>query len=200
MATSDETTAPLASALVRAGRSGRRRRIALSDWPAPGSVISLLDRRAFLTTLGGGLLAAPLAAEALALGVVVLAGCTSVSVRALDPNKHPVKLVCIQKNPEVQIREFLGVVEDGFQRHGMETEVFDSDPPPRCEYVLTYVAVRGWDFVTYLKHVELRLKQGHKIVGTAIHKSGSATLTKFASVETKMTPLIDELLTGVSSK
>jgi len=64
MATSDEMAAPLASALARAGRAGRGRRVALANGPAPGSLISLLDRRAFLATLGGGLLAAPLAAEA----------------------------------------------------------------------------------------------------------------------------------------
>ena len=63
MAPADETAAPLASALVRAGWPGRSRRIALSNGPAPGSLIALLDRRAFLATLGGGLLAAPLAAE-----------------------------------------------------------------------------------------------------------------------------------------
>ena len=60
--------------------------------------------------------------------------------------------MCIKKNPEVQIREFLGVVEDGFQRHGIETEVFDSDPPLRCEYVLTYVAIRGWDLARRPNH------------------------------------------------
>jgi putative tryptophan/tyrosine transport system substrate-binding protein len=64
MGPADETAAPLASALVRAGWPGRGRRIALSNGPAPGSLISLLDRRAFLAALGGGLLAAPRAAEA----------------------------------------------------------------------------------------------------------------------------------------
>src|SRR6185437_16522616 len=96
---------------------------------------------------------------ALVLGLALIAGCTSVNVKTIDPAKYPVKLVCIQRNPEVQIREFLGVVEDGFQRHGIETEVLDSDPTPRCEYVLTYVAIRGWDMATFMKHAELRLKQ-----------------------------------------
>jgi len=64
MAPADETAAPLASALVRAGWPRRGRRTALSNGPAPGSLISVLDRRAFLATLGGGLLAAPLAAGA----------------------------------------------------------------------------------------------------------------------------------------
>ena len=64
MAMPDETATPLASALVRAGRAGRGRRIALSNGTAPGSVNLLMDRRAFLTTVAGGLLAAPLDAEA----------------------------------------------------------------------------------------------------------------------------------------
>lgn len=127
---------------------------------------------------------------------VLLVGCASVEVKKIDLVTYPVKLVCIKKNPEVEIREFLGVVEDGFQRHGIETEVFEGDPPLRCEYVLTYVAIRGWDFVTFMKRAELRLKQGNKIIGTAIYQSGSATFTKFSSVETKMIPVIDELLAG----
>ena len=49
IATPDETAAPLASALVRAGRAGSG---------------PLMDRRAFIGALTGGLLAAPLAAGA----------------------------------------------------------------------------------------------------------------------------------------
>jgi hypothetical protein len=137
----------------------------------------------------------------IALGAMLLTACTSVDVKTIDARMYPVKLVCIKKNPEVQIREFLGVIEDGFQRHGLETEVFETDPPPRCEYVLTYVAVRGWDLATFMKHAELRLKQGNRIIGTAsYHHHGGFALTKYASVETKMTPVIDELLAGFSNQ
>jgi ABC-type uncharacterized transport system substrate-binding protein len=54
-ATPDETAAPLASALVRAGRARKG---------------PLMDRRAFLGTLAGSLLAAPLAAEAQQAGKI----------------------------------------------------------------------------------------------------------------------------------
>jgi hypothetical protein len=64
MASTNETAAPLASALVRARRAGRGRRIALSSGTAPGSVSRLMDRRVFLTNCDGGLLAALLAAGA----------------------------------------------------------------------------------------------------------------------------------------
>jgi hypothetical protein len=62
--TPDETVAPLASALVRAGRAGSGRRIALPNGTASGSVTPLMDRGAFISTFAGGLLAAPPAAEA----------------------------------------------------------------------------------------------------------------------------------------
>jgi hypothetical protein len=62
-ATPDETVAPLAAALVRAGRSGSGRGSALPNGPASGSVTPLLDRRTFMAGMTGGLLAAPLAAD-----------------------------------------------------------------------------------------------------------------------------------------
>ena len=64
IATSNETTPPLASALVRAGGSGSGRRVTLPNGPASGSVTPFMDRRMFLGTMTGSLLAAPLAAEA----------------------------------------------------------------------------------------------------------------------------------------
>jgi hypothetical protein len=53
--TPDETAASLASALVRAGRAGGGQRIALSNGTASASVIPLMNRRAFMGTLAGGL-------------------------------------------------------------------------------------------------------------------------------------------------
>ena len=57
--TPDETAAPLASALVRAGRAGSGQRIALSNGTASASVMPLIGRRTFLGTLAS-VLAAPL--------------------------------------------------------------------------------------------------------------------------------------------
>jgi len=73
-ATSDETAPSLASALVRAGRAGSGRRIPLSNETASGSAIPLMDRRAFLGTLAGGLLTAPLAVQAHQAGKVYRIG------------------------------------------------------------------------------------------------------------------------------
>src|SRR5438309_11688230 len=70
----DETVAPLASALVRARRTGSGWRVALPNGTASRSVTPLMDRRAFIGTLTGGLLAAPLAAEGQQTGKVPRVG------------------------------------------------------------------------------------------------------------------------------
>lgn len=127
--------------------------------------------------------------------IISLIGCTSVDVKKIDSNEHPMKLVCIQENPKVWVRDFLAVVENGFIRHGIETEIFKDNPPPHCKYILTYIAGRSWDFAPFLNYAELHLKYGNKTIASATYKhSGGFALNKWASTESKMTPVIDQLL------
>ncbi len=127
--------------------------------------------------------------------VITFAGCTSVNVKKVDSNEHQLSLVCIEKNPGVLVRDFLTVVENGFIHHGIETEIYTGNTPPHCNYILTYDAGRGWDFAPFLNYAELHLKHGNKIIATATYKhSGGFALNKWASTESKMTPLINQLL------
>ena len=80
-------------------------------------------------------------------------------------------------------------------QHGIKTEIFTGNAPPYCEYILTYRAGRSWDFVPYMNQAELRLKYDNKTIATATYKhSGGFAFNKWASTETKMAPIIDELL------
>ena len=134
------------------------------------------------------------------MAVLLLSGCTSVEVKRVDADHHPIKAICIKQNPRVVIGEFLGVVEGGFRRHGIETEIFEAEPPRHCEYVLTYAAIQGSDLlISFLTHAELRLQQGDEIVGTATYDhSGGFAVNKFSSTASKMNPVIDALLAGFS--
>ena len=64
----------------------------------------------------------------------VLVGCTSVNVNRVEADKHQIETICIQENPKVLVDDFLIVLEDGFSRHGIESEVFNGEIPPSCEY------------------------------------------------------------------
>ena len=79
----------------------------------------------------------------------------------------------------------MGLVRDGL------------DLPERCEYVLTYAAVRAWDLAEYMQYAHLRLEHSGTEVGYAefrLINRGGLDLRKFRDVKAKMDPLIDELL------
>lgn len=127
---------------------------------------------------------------------IILTACTSVQVKPVDASL-PIKYVCIENNPKVEVQDFIPVVRDGFDRHGIATEVYFTNKPDKCEYTLTYTAYRKWDFSPYLSHAELRLeKDGHQVGYAEYHLNGGGglSLTKWASTKDKMDPVIDELL------
>ena len=126
---------------------------------------------------------------------VLITGCTSIVVRPVDPSLG-MRYVCIQENPRVQVNDFIPVLRDGFDRHGIATEVYSGQKPEKCEYILTYTALRSWDFSPYLSHAELRIeKDGRQIAYAEYHLKGKGglSLTKWASTREKMDPVIDEL-------
>lgn len=130
--------------------------------------------------------------------IAVISGCTSVTVKPVDPSLG-IAYVCIRDNPKVQVDDFIPVVRDGFDKHGIATEVFYSQPPSKCEYILTYTALRSWDLSSYLSHAELRLeKDGRKVASAEYHLNGKGgfSLMKWQSTKSKMEPVIDELLAG----
>ena len=128
---------------------------------------------------------------------LLLSACTSIKTKPLDRSLG-VSHICIQKNPKVTVPDFLSVVRNGFDDHGISSSVFDGAVPYDCQYVLTYTALRSWDFVTYLSHAELRLQDRHgkRVAYGQLHLKGKGgfAFTKWKSVETKMNLVIDEML------
>jgi len=136
------------------------------------------------------------AAGLVASAAIVLTGCTAITVRPVDPSL-PMKMVCIQENPKVQVDDFVTVLRDGFDRHSIATEVHSGPMPSQCEYILTYTALRSWDMATYLSHAELRIEKAGRQVAYAeyhLRGKGGLSLTKWAGTKSKMDPVIDELL------
>jgi hypothetical protein len=131
-----------------------------------------------------------------AVACLVMVGCTSVQVTALDPATN-VELICIENNPSVVVGDFLGALEDGIARHGKKTRVFSGAKPADCEYVLRYTALQSWDFTTFLSHAELRVYKDDRQIAQAIYHlkgKGGWSLAKWESTKIKMDPVIDKLL------
>jgi len=125
-----------------------------------------------------------------------IGGCTAITVDPVSPSEN-ISHVCIKENPRVEVSDFLHVVRDGFERHGISSEVYTADPTENCEYLMTYTALRSWDFSPYLSHAELRMeKDGLRVAYGEFHLRGKGglSLNKWADTQTKMDPVIDEML------
>lgn len=126
------------------------------------------------------------------------AGCTAVTVEPLDPSLG-INYVCIEENPKVIVVDFVTVLRDGFDRHGIATELASVERSSACKYVLKYTALQSWDLETYLSHAELRLESdGLQIASAEYHLKGKGGLSfaKWDDTKTKIDPVIDELLAG----
>jgi hypothetical protein len=70
------------------------------------------------------------------VGLVFLAGCTSVNVRPI-PASAKLEKICIQFNSEVNVEDFVPVVQEDFFNHVISSVVFHSERPKGCEFTLT---------------------------------------------------------------
>jgi hypothetical protein len=133
------------------------------------------------------------------LSLAVLGGCTTVRVNPV-PAGEAIRHVCIEENPKVVVGDFLSVLEEGFARHEISTELVQAVAiPESCEYLVRYTAFKKWDFATYLSHAELRLLKGRNEIASAMYHlkgGGGYSMTKWRSTQSKMDPVIDELLGG----
>jgi hypothetical protein len=138
--------------------------------------------------------------------IVVLAllfcGCTAVNVRPVTA-EYQIKEVLIRENPKISIHDFLDVLIDGFERHGIVAKIVSDSTDPKDAYIVTYVAYRKWDMAPYLARATINiLKDGRRIAQAEYHLRGGGgfSLMKWQGTKTKMDPVIDELLKGISPK
>jgi hypothetical protein len=65
------------------------------------------------------------------LSLVFLVGCMTATVHVRPvPAGEQIQHVCIEQNPKVLVADFLYVVEEGFERHGISTELVQADSIP----------------------------------------------------------------------
>ena len=126
-----------------------------------------------------------------------LVGCTSVNVKPLSV-AHNISHIYIEDNPRVTVPGFISVIENKLEDHGISTEVYSGAKPQKYQAILTYTALRSWDLGTYLTDAEIRIKnkEGKQIGYAQYHLIGKGGLdpNKWASVKSKMNPVLDALL------
>ena len=131
----------------------------------------------------------------LALASIGFSACTSIAVKPLSTK---IEHVCIQNNPKVVVTDFVSVMQDGFTRHGITSEVFDgAAKPANCEFVTTYSARRNWDLAPYLTDADVHLMRDNAEIASAefhLKGKGGLALNKWRGTKSKMDPVMDQLL------
>ena len=135
---------------------------------------------------------------AIVCAAAALSACTSINVKPVSQQESAaIDHICIRNNPRVQVEDFTQVLEQIFSKHGITSEVIGRDKPAHCAYTLSYSALRSWDVTPYLSQAKLSLKHNNRSIAKAsyhLRGGGGLSLTKWASTETKMTPVIEQLL------
>jgi hypothetical protein len=128
------------------------------------------------------------------LFTALLPACAAVKdVKPVEPT-FAIQHVCIQENPKVVIGDFLQVLRDGFDRHGISTEAFKDTKPSNCEHVVTYVAHNRWEWRVFLSDAEIRIEKDGRYVASASLHYGKWATGKDQTTKEKIEPLIDEML------
>lgn len=128
-----------------------------------------------------------------------VSGCTSIQVNnAKSFNAKSLKYICIAHNPKVIIKDFDGIVERSFARHGISSRTFNNEADLKnCNTVLHYTALRSWDFAPYMTYAQFNLLHDGQQVSESSFKlkgNGGLALNKWRSTETKVNELVDVLL------
>jgi len=129
-----------------------------------------------------------------------LTGCTAVTVKPISADNR-VEHICIQQNPRVTVKDFVPVMQEGFNKHGISSQLVTGSLPAGCEFSATYTALRSWDFATYLSEAQIDIQRDGREIASAnyhLRAKGGLTLTKFADTRSKILPVIDELLAQIA--
>lgn len=127
---------------------------------------------------------------------LLMGGCTSLTVSPISSNSN-LKHVVIVKNPKVEVKNFISVLQEGFERHGISTEIYAGGEIPTSIGVVNYTALRSWDGWPYMSVAEVTVKQDSTQVGRGdfyLRGKGGLSLMKWRGTRYKINPLMDEML------
>jgi hypothetical protein len=137
---------------------------------------------------------------AVLIAILACGAWTKLDSRPVDASAHSPSKVCLEENPEVKLPDLLPLIEEGFQRHGIATEIYD-EIPESCEFYVKYTATRRWDFVAFLSDARIAMYRRGKLIGFAervgtrgVFGGGGTSPDKWASTKSKIDLLMDRLL------
>jgi len=128
--------------------------------------------------------------------VILAAGCTSMDVRPI-PAAAKLDKVCIKFNDDVNVDDFVSVMQEDFADHGVTSVVFKAERPKGCEFTLDYTVDRWWDLAPYMVDARMIVNKDDAFVGSGhyhLNGHGGLDLGKWAGTHSKIDPVMDAML------
>jgi hypothetical protein len=112
----------------------------------------------------------------------------------LAPNKK-MSEICIHENPNVEITDFLSVLQEGIRLNGLQSAIY-YEIPSTCAYVLEYMAIDRGAPKPYMIVADVKLYEGRELVGSVGYRLREGVFDdggKWDSTKEKLDPLLDAL-------
>jgi hypothetical protein len=127
---------------------------------------------------------------------LILNGCTSMDVRPI-PASAKLDKVCIAFNSEVNVDDFVPVVQEDFFNHGITSVVYHSARPANCPFTMTYTVDRWWDLAPYMVDAQMTVNKDDAFIGSGHYHlagHGGFSLMKWEGTHSKIDPVLDDML------
>lgn len=127
---------------------------------------------------------------------LIISGCTSMDVKPISAEAHLDK-ICIEYNSEVNVDDFVPVVQEDFFNHGISSVVYHSARPTSCKFTMTYTVDRWWDMKPYMVDAQMTVNKDDAYIGSAHYHlagHGGLSLMKWEGTHSKIDPLLDDML------
>ncbi|MCH8477877.1 MAG: Sbal_3080 family lipoprotein [Wenzhouxiangella sp.] len=134
---------------------------------------------------------------ALLMALLALATGCSISRHVVPvESATQIEKIHVLHNDRVHMEGLNDALVEIFQSLGFDAELFEGDRPPGALHTFTFTANWAWDMAMYLTYFRGTLLEDGRIIGEVEYdaRSGGSNMSKFGSTESKIQPLIAEML------
>ena len=123
----------------------------------------------------------------------LLSGCSI--VKRVDPVPEKLSSLCIEKNTDIFMDDYLGILEKELASLKVPTKTVEPSESSKCRDVFRYKANWKWDMAMYLVYANFSVFRGDNRIGYGEYSSagGGFRPDKWGTTEDLIKPILAEL-------
>jgi hypothetical protein len=113
------------------------------------------------------------------------------------PTSAKLDKICIKFNEDVNVDDFVSVMQEDFADHDVTSVIFKAEKPAKCEFTLDYTVDRWWDLAPYMVDARMIVNKDDAFIGSGhyhLKRHGGFSVVKWEGTHSKIDPVIDAML------